>query len=76
MEALAVGHKVIGTSRNATKARNAAPQFETAGGVWLELDQGQKSSFDQMRRFSQDNQIDVLVNNAGYCFIGAIEDTE
>lgn len=76
LQALSVGHKVFGTSRDIMKARNSAPQLEAAGGIWVELDPGQKSAFDQMRQFSLENPIDVLVNNAGYCFIGAIEDTE
>ncbi|KAJ5692782.1 NAD(P)-binding protein [Penicillium macrosclerotiorum] len=73
--ALKEGYKVIGTTRNEEKARQGFPEFESNGGMWLSLDPGKEDAFDKMREFSNMYSIDVLVNNAGYAFIGGVEDT-
>ena len=74
-EALKAGHKVIGTSRDLRKAEESFPNFTANGGVWLSLDPSQKSSYEHFVNCSQKYSIDVLVNNAGYAFIGGVEDT-
>ncbi|TGJ80549.1 hypothetical protein E0Z10_g8229 [Xylaria hypoxylon] len=55
--ALDAGHKVIGATRDVSKAETANPDFAAKAAVREEYD------------------IDVLVNNAGYAFIGGVEDT-
>ncbi|RYP14629.1 hypothetical protein DL765_006244 [Monosporascus sp. GIB2] len=73
--ALAAGHKVIGTTRSVANAEKSFPDFVTKGGIWLQLDPAQKDAYEQFAKVSKEYDIDVLVNNAGYAFIGGIEDT-
>ncbi|GES57093.1 NAD(P)-binding protein [Aspergillus terreus] len=75
LEALNAGHSVIGTTRDVEKAQSSFPEFETRGGLWLKLDPGDAAAYDQVIQFSKEYSIDVVVNNAGYAFIGGIEDT-
>jgi NADP-dependent 3-hydroxy acid dehydrogenase YdfG len=75
LRALNAGYRVIGTSRDVLKAEQSNPDFSAQGGIWLELDPGQKDSYEWFAKCSKDYDIDVLVNNAGYAFIGGVEDT-
>ncbi|KAI1199405.1 hypothetical protein F5X97DRAFT_296387 [Nemania serpens] len=72
--ALQAGHKVIGTTRNVSQAEKSSPTFAEKGGIWVHLDPAQKNSHDQFAKVSKEHDIDVLVNNAGYAFIGGVED--
>ncbi|KAI1314088.1 NAD(P)-binding protein [Xylaria venustula] len=73
--ALEVGHKVIGTSRNIENAKAAKPEFAAKGGIWVQLDPARPESASQFAKVSDQYDVDVLVNSAGYAFIGGIEDT-
>jgi NADP-dependent 3-hydroxy acid dehydrogenase YdfG len=75
LRALNAGYKVIGTSRDVLKAEQSNPEFSAQGGIWVKLDPGQKDSYEMFAKCSRDYDIDVLVNNAGYAFIGGVEDT-
>ena len=75
LETLKAGHKVIGTTRHISKAQESFPDFAGNGGIWLDLDPGQKDAYERFAKCSQEHSIDVLVNNAGYAFIGGVEDT-
>lgn len=75
MEAARASHKVIGTTRNIQTARETFPQFQEAGGIWLQLDPGDEKASEEIARYAEEHGIDVLVNNAGYAFIGGVEDT-
>ncbi|KAL4807781.1 hypothetical protein BDV18DRAFT_151670 [Aspergillus unguis] len=75
LAALEAGYKVIGTSRDIGKAENGCPEFSAKGGIWIEIDPGRRDSFDLFFKCSQEYNVDVLVNNAGYAFIGGVEDT-
>lgn len=75
MQALGAGYKVIGTTRDVSKAEISCPDFSAKGGIWMGLDPAQKNAFEKFTKCSQEHSVDVLVNNAGYAFIGAVEDT-
>lgn len=76
LQALTAGFKVLGTTRDIAKAQFQVPDFAAKGGIWLGLDPGSKDAFEQFFKVSSEHGgIDVLVNNAGYAFIGGVEDT-
>src|SRR5690242_12926369 len=75
LEALEKGHAVLGTTREVQKAQETFPEFEENGGTWLALDPGSKDAYEQVVKISEDHDIDVVVNNAGFAFIGGVEDT-
>lgn len=75
LEALKAGQKVIGTTRDVRNAEESCPEFEKGGGIWLAVDPAQKDSQEVFTKASQEHKVDVLVNNAGYAFIGGVEDT-
>ncbi|PYH79076.1 NAD(P)-binding protein [Aspergillus uvarum CBS 121591] len=74
LEALNAGFKVIGTTRSISQAEANCPRLESRGGTWVELDPAQPDAYHQVVKVSQEQSIDVLVNNAGYAFIGSVED--
>ena len=76
LEALNAGCKVIGATRDVAKARISFPDFVPKGGIWIGLDPAHRNAFDQFYKCSQEHHVDVLVNNAGYAFIGGVEDTK
>ncbi|KAI1156953.1 hypothetical protein F4825DRAFT_141209 [Nemania diffusa] len=72
--ALQAGHNVIGTTRDVSRAETSNPNFSDMGGIWVQLDPAQKDSYDQFTKVSEEHNIDVLVNSAGYAFVGGVED--
>ncbi|KAK4234657.1 hypothetical protein C8A03DRAFT_18484 [Achaetomium macrosporum] len=68
------GHNLIATSRNPARTPDLVAEVEKAGGRWLALDVDDKNSgqfIDDIEKGGQ--QIDVLVNNAGYCIFAPAE---
>ena len=73
LAALEAGHKVIGTSRNATSAASLHPQFVSQGGIWQQLDVSSPDTTSLVSRIVEDHDVDVVVNNGAYAALGPIE---
>lgn len=70
------GHKVVATSRNPSRTPDLVAEVEGKGGKWLKLDVTDSNS----RQFvdgleNSGEEIDVLVNNAGYMLLSPVETT-
>ncbi|KAL7941251.1 hypothetical protein V8C42DRAFT_355571 [Trichoderma barbatum] len=76
LAALQRGHRVIGTTRDLVKARTANPGFESLGGTWLSMDVSNPSCEDCVQSIAEKENIDVLVNSAGYALFGLVDDIE
>ncbi|KAK5629600.1 hypothetical protein RRF57_005315 [Xylaria bambusicola] len=71
------GHKVIATSRNPSRTPELVEEVESKRGKWLQLNVNSPSSgsitveVDELERAGE--QIDVLINNAGFSIFAPIE---
>jgi NAD(P)-dependent dehydrogenase (short-subunit alcohol dehydrogenase family) len=74
LAALRSGHKVVATARNPTMAKQASPEVEKLGGSWLTLDVTSPDTESIVKKAVEEYRVNVLVNNAGYALLGAVED--
>ncbi|EME81645.1 uncharacterized protein MYCFIDRAFT_78895 [Pseudocercospora fijiensis CIRAD86] len=74
--ALKAGHKVVGTVRNRKRAAENVQRIESAGGKILELDVTQAEACTKVWQEAEQiyGHIDILCNNAGMSYLGALED--
>jgi len=67
-------HKVIATSRNPSRTPELVAEVEGKGGKWLQLDVDSPKSAQVIEDLEETAQeIDVLVNNAGFSIYTPIE---
>ncbi|KAL8753776.1 MAG: hypothetical protein Q9184_005327 [Pyrenodesmia sp. 2 TL-2023] len=72
----AAGHKVIATSRNPSKTPDLVSEVEAKDGKWLELDVNDSNSPRFLENLEKSgDEIDVLINNAGYSIFAPVEST-
>ncbi|KAL4762309.1 SDR family oxidoreductase [Aspergillus foveolatus] len=72
--AQAAGHRVIATSRNPSRTPELVDEIESKGGKWVRLNVDSPDGgnvIDELEKSGE--QIDVLVNNAGYAIYAPIE---
>ncbi|GIJ86495.1 hypothetical protein Asppvi_005384 [Aspergillus pseudoviridinutans] len=76
LHALGAGHKVIASVRSKTKSTDAVRAIESKGGKVIELDVCKANTIPDAAKQAENfyGRIDVLVNNAGYSLLGAVED--
>jgi NAD(P)-dependent dehydrogenase (short-subunit alcohol dehydrogenase family) len=76
LQVLKHGSRVIGTVRSRERAAGAVEQIESQGGHVLELDVTHADAcwdvWSQAEKIH--GRVDVLCNNAGMSYLGAIED--
>jgi NAD(P)-dependent dehydrogenase (short-subunit alcohol dehydrogenase family) len=72
---LRAGHRVIASSRNPSKTPELVSEVQSLGGKWITLDVSAENVEKVMAEsLGIYGRIDVLVNNAGYSLLGALED--
>lgn len=76
LAALASGYHVIGTVRSRSRASKEVDSIDSRGGKCLELDVTNAHAcwevFYQAEKIH--GRVDVLINNAGMSWLGAVED--
>lgn len=67
-------HKVIATSRNTSRTPELVAEIESKGGRWLQLDVDSPNNAQVIENLENSGQeIDVLVNNAGFSIQAPVE---
>ena len=67
---------MIATSRNPSRTPDLVAEVESKGGKWLQLDVDSPDSAHVIEDLEKSGQeIDVLINNAGFCIFAPVETT-
>ncbi|KAH8810667.1 hypothetical protein F5884DRAFT_875321 [Xylogone sp. PMI_703] len=69
-----MGHKVFAACRDPATAATNYPELEQLGGHWVKLDVNDDDSENIVSRICEEHNVDILINNAGYALLGALED--
>ncbi|OPB42817.1 short chain dehydrogenase/reductase [Trichoderma guizhouense] len=68
------GHNLIATSRKPAATPHLVAEVESKGGQWIQLDVNDVNCDKVIEDLeSRGQQVDVLVNNAGYCIYNPVE---
>ncbi|KAL7948796.1 hypothetical protein V8C42DRAFT_312352 [Trichoderma barbatum] len=74
LAALEAGHKVLAATRNPQAAAAKYPTVEQQGGKWVEIDVDKRETETVVERLVEENNVDILVCNAGYAMLGSLEE--
>ncbi|OKL60526.1 hypothetical protein UA08_04203 [Talaromyces atroroseus] len=76
LHVLAAGHRVVATVRSSSKSAAVVKEIEARGGKIVELDIAKPDTISAAAKQAESfyGHIDILVNNAAYSLLGAVED--
>ncbi|KAL7801078.1 hypothetical protein V8C43DRAFT_313050 [Trichoderma afarasin] len=72
--ALEDGHRVLAATRNPQSAAAKYPTVEQQDGKWVEIDVDKREAEAVVEGLVEENDVDILVCNAGYAMLGSLEE--
>lgn len=72
--ALEAGHKVLAATRNPQAAAAKYPNVQQQGGQWVGIDVNKRDTESIVEKLVEENDVDILVCNAGYAILGSLEE--
>jgi NADP-dependent 3-hydroxy acid dehydrogenase YdfG len=71
---LITGHKVLAATRNPQAAAAKYPTVQQQGGQWVQIDVDKREAEAAVEKLVKENNVDILVCNAGYAMLGPLEE--